>query len=69
MRENLIFTNIEVKTKTTDGKTFKDTDTILWDFLQKELNITGVKFDRVHRIRSKSHNSFSMCQRLMFFRA
>lgn len=52
MRENLIFTNIDVRTESRDGRTFEDTESVLCDFLQRELHITDIKFDRVHRIRS-----------------
>lgn len=57
MRENLIFTNIEEKYQTRDGRTFEDTESVLNDFLQNELNTTDVKFDRVHRIRQHPHGN------------
>jgi len=40
--------NFEEKFESRDGRTF-DTKSVLNDFLQNELHITGVKFDRVLR--------------------
>ena len=53
LRENLIITNIKEKFESRDGITFEDTESVVNDFLQNELHITDVKFDRVHRIRQR----------------
>ena len=51
MRDNLVFTNIPEHFKTLDrGRRFEDTEQVLTSFLSKQLDITGIQFERVHRI-------------------
>ena len=51
MRDNLVFTNIPENFKTGDGgRRYENTEQELSTFLLNKLNISGVQFERVHRI-------------------
>jgi len=50
MRDNLIFSHIPEQFQSSNGRRFEDTEEVLSSFLRQHLQISDVKFDRVHRI-------------------
>ena len=50
MRDNLFFFHIPEQFQTSNGRRFEDTKEVLSSFLRQHLQISDVKFDRVHRI-------------------
>lgn len=50
MRDNLVFTNIPEHIQDHSGRRYEDTETVLTTFIQDKLQITDLKFERVHRV-------------------
>jgi len=51
VRDNLIVTNIPEHLQVNNNcRSFEDTETVLSKFIEEELNITNLQFERVHRI-------------------
>lgn len=52
MRDNLLFTNIpEQTTVNNEGRRYEDTEAVTSKLIENRLNITDVKFERVHRVQ------------------
>ncbi|KAL4234933.1 hypothetical protein ACF0H5_006575 [Mactra antiquata] len=62
MRDNLVFTNIPEINQYRDGRRFEDTENELNKFLENQLQIRDVKFERVHMINPARNKTSTRSQ-------